>query len=99
MAYDVLLANLAPELERRGAPADVREALAAFPDGLTTRELAELSATGPALEVDVAATEDALLELVAGGAAAREPLGDDALWLPSSATRAQRAADGRFAHA
>ena len=39
-AYDVCLANLAPGLERRPAATDAAEALTAFPDGLTTQEVA-----------------------------------------------------------
>jgi hypothetical protein len=51
----------------------------AFPDGLTTQEVAQLlvrSTDAP----DRAAAEERLLELVADGKAARDPLGDDALW-------------------
>src|SRR4051794_2423095 len=52
MVYDALLANLAPELERRDPPQDVTEVLAAFPDGLTTAEVAEIYASGAAQETD-----------------------------------------------
>jgi protein-disulfide isomerase-like protein with CxxC motif len=38
--YDVLLAHLAPELERRGAPESVAEMLAQFPEGVFTAEAA-----------------------------------------------------------
>ena len=69
-AYDVLLANLAPELERRPAPEDPAEALAAFPEGLTTAEL--LAITG--------GEEAQLIERLASGAIERELLGDSALW-------------------
>src|SRR3954468_2007712 len=59
--YDALLANLDPALERRPAPDDVAEVLAAFPDGLTTAEVAEVYATGAASETDRDATEERLL--------------------------------------
>ena len=42
-AYDVCVANLAPDLPRRPEPR-VPEALAAFPGGLTTQEVARLCA-------------------------------------------------------
>jgi 2-hydroxychromene-2-carboxylate isomerase len=71
-AYDVLLANLAPELERRPAPEDPAEALAEFPDGLTTAELAAVMQSGD--------TEARLLERLAAGTVEREQLGDGALW-------------------
>src|SRR6185437_11501300 len=43
-AYDVLIANLDTTLERRGPAEDAAEALAAFPDGLVTREVAAVMA-------------------------------------------------------
>jgi hypothetical protein len=66
-AYDVLLANLDPGLERRGAPDDGVDAVAAFPHGLYTAEVAEIYASGPAFETDLAATEDALIGAAAAG--------------------------------
>ena len=77
VAYDVLLANLDPELERRAAPEDPAAVLAAFPDGLYTAEVAEISATGAASEVDVPAAEASLIAAAAAGRARRD--GD--LWL------------------
>jgi protein-disulfide isomerase-like protein with CxxC motif len=78
-AYDVVVANIDPTLERRQPPKDPRELLAFFPDGLTTQEVAALLTHGnDAPNRGVA--EAALLELVGGGDAVREPLGDDALW-------------------
>jgi len=78
-AYDVVLANLAPDLERREPPEDVGELLAGFPDGLTTQEVAAVRARGnePPHRADA---ERALISLVANGRAERVPLGDDALW-------------------
>ena len=79
-AYDVLVVNLDPTLERRGAPEGPAPLLDAFPDGLTTQEVAQLLVHGNDAP-DRAAAEEALIELVAGGRASRIPLGDDALWL------------------
>lgn len=78
-AYDVVLANLDPTLERRAAPDTPEPLLAAFPTGLTTQEVAAcLTRSNDA--VDRLAAEDALIELVADGRATRASLGDDALW-------------------
>ena len=70
-AYDVLLANLAPGLDRRPAPEDPAEALAAFPDGLTTAELLAI------MELE---DEAPLIERLAQGAIERSALGDGAMW-------------------
>jgi len=78
-AYDVLIANLDPTLERRPAPETPAPLLTHFREGLTTQEVAALLASGNDAPDRVAA-ERALIELVASGEAAREPLGDDALW-------------------
>jgi 2-hydroxychromene-2-carboxylate isomerase len=78
-AYDVLIANLDPRLERRGAPEDPGELLDFFEFGLATQEVAALLASGND-RPDRAAAEAALLALVAEGHAERHPLGGDALW-------------------
>ena len=78
-AYDVLVANLAPGLNRQPPPDDPRPLLERFADGLTTQEVAALMVEGNE-RPDRAAAESALLELVASGDASREPLGDDAVW-------------------
>jgi len=80
-AYDVLVANLDPSLNRADAPDDAAEVLERFPGGLTTGEVAAIMTRGN-LEPDPAAAESALIELVASGAAVRTPLADDALWSP-----------------
>ena len=80
LAYDVLLANLDPSLRRTPPPASPEPLLEHFPDGLVTAEVAALLADGPDPIADVEETERGLLELVAGGGAARAPLGQDALW-------------------
>ena len=95
-AYDVLLANLDPTLERRAAPEDPAEVLQAFEHGLTTAEVAAIMAHGLGGEPDRDATEKALLELVAAGTAVRRPVGDDAVWLAADAV-APRDGGGRFA--
>jgi protein-disulfide isomerase-like protein with CxxC motif len=79
-AYDVLVSNLDPAIERRGAPGDAAEVLEAFPDGLTTQEVAAIMTSGND-RVDREAAELALLELVSNGRIARIGLGDDAVWL------------------
>jgi protein-disulfide isomerase-like protein with CxxC motif len=78
-AYDVCLANLAPDLERRSVPDDLAALLEAFPDGLVTQEVAALlvRANEPP---ERGAAERALVGLVAEGRAERVALGDDALW-------------------
>jgi 2-hydroxychromene-2-carboxylate isomerase len=78
-AYDALVANLDPGLERRPAPDRPRPLLEHFRDGLTTQEVAALMTHGNDAP-DRQAAEAALLELMAEGRAVREPLGDDALW-------------------
>ncbi|OAI39412.1 hypothetical protein AYO39_02900 [Actinobacteria bacterium SCGC AG-212-D09] len=80
-AYDVLVANLDPELRREPPPPTPEPLLDRFRDGLTTQEAAALLADGNE-RPERAAAEAALLELVAEGRAVREPLGDDALWRP-----------------
>ena len=83
-AYDVLIANLDPGLERRLAPDTPGPLLERFDEGLTTQEVAALMVRGNDAPDRVAA-EAALIELVAAGHAVRRPLGDDALWLAQKA--------------
>jgi predicted DsbA family dithiol-disulfide isomerase len=84
-AYDVLIANLDPTLDRQPPPDTPEPLLERFPDGLTTQEVAALLTDGNDAP-DREAAEAALLELVAAGCALRQPLGDDALWIPSSSS-------------
>ena len=81
LAYDVLLANLDPELERQPAPESPEPLFAYFSDGLTTAEVATLLAEGPDPVPDFEDAERALLDLAARGAVTRVPLGQDALWV------------------
>ena len=78
-AYDVLIANLDPTLERRPPPATPTALLHHFEGGLTTQEVAALMTAGNDAP-DRRAAEAALIELAAEGLATRTQLGDDALW-------------------
>jgi 2-hydroxychromene-2-carboxylate isomerase len=81
-AYDVCIANLDSSLTRREPAESVEEVLAAFPDGLTTFEVATVMA--PHLQPpDRDAAEDALIGVAASGGAARRAFGNDALWTPA----------------
>ena len=78
-AYDVVIANLDPALERRPPGDDVTEILDAFPYPLATREVAAVMAphlTAP----DDRAAETALIEAAAIGAVRRETIGGGELW-------------------
>ena len=79
-AYDVLLANLEPGLERRPPPEDPAEALSLFTGGVYTAEVAEVHATREAGETDPAAIEHQLIAAAAEGRARRQ--GDR--WLAAS---------------
>jgi DSBA-like thioredoxin domain-containing protein len=92
-AYDVLIANLDPTLERKAPPEDPGELLEYFDYGLTTQEVAALMTSGND-RPDRTAAEAALLALVDEGRAERHALGDDALW-----TTADRIDDHRLAAA
>src|SRR5919107_1305115 len=83
-AYDVIVANLDPTLDRRPAPDDPVEAIEAFPDGLVTAEVAAIMTSGNDAP-DPEAAEFALIEHVAEGRIRRTGLGDSALWQPASA--------------
>jgi protein-disulfide isomerase-like protein with CxxC motif len=84
-AYDTALANLEVSLDRRQPPADARDALAAFPDGLTTAEVAAVLRPSDLVDADLGATEAQLFALTGDGAVLCEQAGGDALWrLPST---------------
>ena len=82
-AYDVLVANLDPTLNREAPPETPEPLLERFPDGLTTPEVAALMASENDAP-DRTGAEAELLELVAAGKARREPLGDSAVWKPAA---------------
>jgi hypothetical protein len=95
-AYDVLICNLNPALNRREPPETPQPLLEYFDGGLTTQEVAALMTHGNDAP-DRRAAELALLELVATGEAIRQPLGDDALWLRAEGAHAD-GADRAVAH-
>src|SRR5277367_475927 len=78
-AYDVLIANLDPTLERRAPAEDPLQALGSFPEGLVTQEVAAIMAHNN-VQPDRVAAESALIELAGAGDARRTPLAGDALW-------------------
>ncbi|MHB8692715.1 MAG: hypothetical protein ACYDHH_15875 [Solirubrobacteraceae bacterium] len=78
-AYDVLVANLDPTLERTAPPEDPEPLLEHFDFGLTTQEVAALMTAGNDAP-DRAGAEQALIALVTEGRAERRSLGSDALW-------------------
>jgi protein-disulfide isomerase-like protein with CxxC motif len=78
-AYDALIANLDPTLERQAPPEAAIDALRHFPDGLVTAEVAAILAQNNQLP-DRDAAERALIELAGEGKVHREALADDALW-------------------
>jgi 2-hydroxychromene-2-carboxylate isomerase len=78
-AYDVVIANIDPTLERRPPGEDVAEILSELPYALTTREVAAVMAphlTPP----DDEAAETALIEAAATGRVRRETIGGGELW-------------------
>lgn len=89
-AFDVCVANLDRSLCRRGPAEEVTELLDAFPEGLTTREVAACMAPENAI-VDDEGAEEALIAAAARGDTRRETLGSGALWTAASAA-AQRGA-------
>jgi 2-hydroxychromene-2-carboxylate isomerase len=98
-AYDVLIANLDPTLERAAPPEQPLEALRAFPDGLVTQELAAIMAQNNQ-QPDREAVERALIEALGDGAVVREALADDALWrlTPVAARASTPSAEAALAH-
>jgi hypothetical protein len=84
-AYDVLIANLDPTLERQQPPEDPGPLLDRFQFGLTTQEVAALMTRGTD-RPDRAGAERGLLELVYEGRAERHALGGDALWTAATRT-------------
>jgi len=79
--YDVLVANLDQSLTRRPPAETAAEALTAFPDGLTTAEVA-LIMTQDKYAPDLNKAEDSLITAIETGAVTRLPFGHDALWAP-----------------
>ncbi len=90
-AYDLVIANLDPTLERKAPPEDPGALLEFFDFGLTTQEVAALMTSGND-RPDRTAAEDALLTLVSEGRAERRALGDDAVWIAAQRTGGDRLA-------
>ena len=78
-AYDVIIANLDPALDRRPPAEDVTEVLGILPFPLTTREVAAVMAPH-LVEPDERTAEEALIAAAAAGAVRRESVGGGALW-------------------
>jgi 2-hydroxychromene-2-carboxylate isomerase len=78
-AYDVVIANLDPTLERQPPADDPVEVLGAFPYALTTAEVAAVMAEHLAVP-DLVAVEAALIAATGEGRATRRPAGDGSLW-------------------
>jgi 2-hydroxychromene-2-carboxylate isomerase len=78
-AYDVVIANLDPTLERRPPADDPVEVLSAFPYPLTTTEVAAVMAEHLAAP-DTGAAEAALITATGAGRVSRRPVGDGSLW-------------------
>ena len=83
-AYDVIVANANPSLERTPPPETAAPLFDRFPEGLTTQEVAALMTHGND-NPDPAGCEHELLELAAAGAIERISLGDSALWVTQAA--------------
>ena len=80
LAYDVVLANYAPEFERDPPPESPEPLLDHFEHGLTTAEVALLLAGGSDPVPDREAAEAMLTDLVERGEAVRIPTGTGAVW-------------------
>jgi protein-disulfide isomerase-like protein with CxxC motif len=80
LAYDTLLANFAPGLERTPPPESPEPLLEFFTGGLTTAEVALLLAEGSDPVPDRPAAEAVLSDLEAAGKATRVAVGSGALW-------------------
>jgi hypothetical protein len=81
--YDALIANLEPALERRPPAATALQAIDAFEHGLTTREVALITAA-PGAEPDDRAAAEELIHYAAANRIGCMPIGNDALWVPAS---------------
>jgi protein-disulfide isomerase-like protein with CxxC motif len=93
LSYDTCVANLDATLERRPAPETALPLLDAFPEGLTTAEIAMLLASGPDEVSHPDAAEAALVQLAGDGLVVREPVGHDAVWRRGDAVASPPGAD------
>jgi hypothetical protein len=90
-AYDVVIANLDPTLERKAPPEDPSVLLQYFEFAVTTQEVGALMTHGND-RPDRSAAEAALLALVYEGRAERRALGGDALWIAADRIAGNRLA-------
>jgi 2-hydroxychromene-2-carboxylate isomerase len=79
-AYDVIVANLDPQLRRHDSPEDPLDALNLYPGGLSTQEVAAIMTTGNDAP-DRAAAERQLVSLQAERRVRRIAMGNDAIWI------------------
>lgn len=79
-AYDVIIANLDPQLRRHDPPESPLEALDLYPGGLSTQEVAAIMTAGNDTP-DRTATERRLVELQGERKVRRIAMGNDAIWL------------------
>lgn len=82
LAYEVAIANLEPELERRAPPESVEQLLTWAGEPLATREVAEVMGIG---------LEQAREALAAATGTVEQPAGTDAFWTLDAAELAQAA--------
>ena len=79
-AYDLIVANLGPDLNRARPAEDPLDALALYPVGLSTQEVAAVTTDCNDLP-DRSGTERRLVALLAEHRVKRVAMGDDAIWL------------------
>lgn len=79
-AYDVIVANLDPQLHRHDPPEDPLDALKLYPGGLSTQEVAAIMTAGNDA-TDRAEAERLLVGLQGERKVRRIPMGNDAIWL------------------
>jgi predicted DsbA family dithiol-disulfide isomerase len=79
-AYDAAIANLDPTLNRNDPAESALDALALYPSGLTTQEIAAIMAANNVVP-DRDEAEHELVGALADGKVKRVALGSDALWL------------------
>ena len=79
-AYDVIVANLDPQLRRHDPPENPLEALKLYPGGLSTQEVAAIMTAGNDAP-DRSETERRLIRLQGERHVERIAMGNDAIWL------------------
>lgn len=82
-AYDAAVANLNPGLKRHGPPESPMDALALYPGGLSTQEVASIMTSGNDA-IDRAAAERNLILLQGDRKVKRIEMGNDAIWIAAA---------------